>query len=87
MSKLKLKGKIKSLSRNVLYLINIDDEELKKKEDHLTILKQQHERIQDIYLNKMKKLEEELRTTNDKLKTTEDKTKVEISSLKSQIKM
>lgn len=53
----------------------------------MTILKQQHERIQDIYLNKMKKLEEELRTTNEKLKTTEEKTRVEVGSLKSQIKM
>ena len=50
--------------RNVILNDIIDDKELKKKEEHLTMLKQQHERLQDIYLNKIKKLEEELTTTN-----------------------
>lgn len=40
-------------------MINIilDDEELKKKSESLSILKEQHERLQDIYTIKMKKLE------------------------------
>lgn len=42
---------------------NLDDEELKHKEDHLTILKEQHTRINDIYILKLTKLEEELRST------------------------
>jgi len=37
--------------------VYLDDEELKKKSDSLLILKEQHERLQDIYTIKMKKLE------------------------------
>ena len=68
-------------------ILILDDEELKKKGEHLSILKEQHDRIQDIYLNKIKKLDQELKDSTGKLKTTEDKARVEIGSLKSQIKM
>lgn len=67
--------------------MNVDDEELRKKEEHLSILKEQHERIQDIYLSKIKKIQEKLKETNEKLKVCEEKGKVEIGSLKSQIRM
>lgn len=44
----------------------LDNKDLGTKEEHLTIVKQQHERLQDIYLNKIKKLDEELKKTNSK---------------------
>ena len=54
----------------------LDDDELKKKEEHLSLLKEQYQRIQDMHLNKIKDLEQELTKTNTRLKTTEDKAKV-----------
>ena len=43
--------------RNVSLFYSKDDQELKKKEEHLSILKEKHERIQDIYLAKIKKMQ------------------------------
>lgn len=70
------KNKIKNSKKNVKILIISDDEELRKKEGSLKLLKQQHQRIQEIYSQKMKKLEQELQSTTQKLKQVEDRTRV-----------
>lgn len=69
------------------FTFDSDDEELRHKEDHLTILKEQHTRINEIYILKLTKLEEELRCTTERQRQAEEKYKSEKHSLRGQIKV
>ena len=60
---------------------------MKHKEEHLSILKEQHTRINEIYVLKLGKLEEELKNTTDKQRQTEERYKSEKHSLRGQIKV
>ena len=66
---------------------DVDDEELRHKEEHLSILKEQHTRINQIYVLKLGKLEEELKNTTEKQKQTEERYKSEKNSLRGQNKV
>ena len=66
---------------------HLDDEELRKKEEHLGMLKEQNEKINHIYLLKLKKMEAELKDVTQRQKIAEEKGRSEISSLKGQIRM
>lgn len=48
---------------------------MKKKEEHLSILKEQYERVQEIYLSKIKTLEEHLSKLNDRYNDLSRKSK------------
>jgi phosphopantetheine adenylyltransferase len=64
-----------------------DKMDMKKKEEHLSILKEQYERVQEIYLNKIKTLEEHLSKLNDRYNDLTRKSKRESESLRSQLKV
>jgi hypothetical protein len=66
---------------------HLDDEELRKKEEHLGMLKEQNEKINHIYLLKLKKMEAELKDVTERQKIAEEKGRSEINSLKGQIRM
>lgn len=60
---------------------------MRKKEEHLSILKEQYERVQEIYLAKIKGLEEHLSKLNDRYNDLTRKSKRESESLRSQLKV
>ena len=60
---------------------------MRKKEEHLEILKQQYQKIQQIYLTKIKSLEEHLSKLNDKYNDLGKKSKREITYLNAQLKV
>lgn len=66
---------------------NSDKADMRKKEEHLSILKEQYERVQEIYLAKIKGLEEHLSKLNDRYNDLTRKSKRESESLRSQLKV
>jgi coiled-coil domain-containing protein 77 len=64
-----------------------DKADMRRKEEHLSILKEQYEKIQEIYLNKIKVLEDHLSKLNDKYNDLTKKSKREAENLRSQLKV